>query len=392
MTVETNLFDKGMRTDASAKREAERRFAYMNRAATPAANRIREELEGWYGRHPDPERDLRARFRSDDPQNHEGAFFELFLRELLDKLGLNPTVPRSGPDFLLSAPSGGVYIEATHLADRPPDDPALEAPVFDALNALHGEIPAELGLDVSVSGSLLRAPPLSPVVRKVAQWLNDLDPPTAEPSRSVQPTLNLPASPEYGEWTLSLTATRLAQPRRDGEPVIVSRTLPGSSGRIGEDLYRAIARKAKKYPDLGNPLVVAVNTSSLDEWESREETTVLFGRETLHLEVASIEDGKVPRVVGATRSGKALWGVRGEAHYPSLSAVLFVRGVTPWNLPAVSGCLYLNPFVDARVPEQLQTLGFAAESGGQVRWHEAKCSVGEVLGLPSRWPHDADPR
>lgn len=390
MAAERDLFDTGVRADASTRREAERQFAFLNRAATPAVDRIREEAEGWYGRHPDPEGDLRARFRSDDAQNHEGAFFELFLHELLDKLGLNPAVPRSGPDFLLPTRRGDVYVEATHLKDRPPDDPPLEAVVFDALNALHGAIPADLGLDVSVSGTLQRAPRLSFITGQVRHWLNEVDPQAAEPSRAAPPTLNLSAGPEYGDWLLSLTARRLAQPRTEGETVIVSRTLPGSSGRIGEELYRAVAKKAKKYRHLRAPLVVAVNTSNFDEWESLEEKTVLFGMETFQLDLASIQNGKAPRVVGVTRSGSALWGVKGEPHYPSLSAVLFIRGVTPWNVPTVSGCLYLNPFVDdyQRIPRQLQTLGFAAESGGEIRWHEPERSVGELLGLPPRWPRE----
>ena len=390
MAVERNLFDTDERTDASAEREAEGRFAYLNRAAMPAVDRIRVEVDGWYGHHPDPGGDLRARFRSGDAQNHEGAFFELFVHELLAKLGLSPTIPHSGPDFLLPTPEGDVYVEATHLTDRPPDDPALEVPVFDALNALHGQIPADLGLEVSVSGSLRRAPRLSSITRKVQQWLSALDPQAADPRLAVRPTLNLPVSPEYGEWILSLTARRLAQPRDDGEPVIVIRTLPGSSGQLGENLYLAVAKKAKKYRHLRAPLVVAVNTSSFDEWESIEETTVLFGMETLHLERASIQNGKVPRVMGSTRSGNALWGVNDEPHYPSLSAVLFVHGVAPWNVPAVSGCLYLNPFVDdhQQIPEQLRTLGFAVEFGGQIRWREAERSVGEVLGLAPRWPHE----
>ena len=66
----------------------------------------RDELERWYARFPDRDGDLRSRFRGRD-SSHDGAFFELFLRELLSRLGfsveVHPTLKKgSRPDFLVS--------------------------------------------------------------------------------------------------------------------------------------------------------------------------------------------------------------------------------------------------------------------------------------------------
>ena len=60
--------------------------------------------------------------------------------------------------------------------------------------------------------------------------------------------------------------------------------------------------------------------------------------------------------------------------------------LAPWTVANVSACLYLNPFVDDRVPRELRTLGYAAEADGHLHRYNGNRSVGDVLELPEDWP------
>ena len=87
------LYDNIHRDYLGAARYSEPQFAYLNRSARLEANLIRALLEAWFSRYPPAEAaDLRARFRSSNDLQHHSAFFELFVHELLLKLGLHPQI------------------------------------------------------------------------------------------------------------------------------------------------------------------------------------------------------------------------------------------------------------------------------------------------------------
>src|SRR5947209_3881762 len=101
------LFDLLTRTDAGPAGYAESFFPYMNRSARDDITRIRAVLESWFQRYPKDGREaLRSAFRSDDDWQHQGAFFELLLHEVLVRLDcrvtVHPPIPGTTrrPDFL----------------------------------------------------------------------------------------------------------------------------------------------------------------------------------------------------------------------------------------------------------------------------------------------------
>ena len=85
------LFDTISRHDEGLPQFAEPEFIYLNRSAKPDVSHIRELLEAWLSRYPTSvQTDLCGRFRSPDDTPHRSAFFELFLHELLLRLGCQP--------------------------------------------------------------------------------------------------------------------------------------------------------------------------------------------------------------------------------------------------------------------------------------------------------------
>src|SRR5919202_5698397 len=85
------LFDTISHHDEGPPQFAEPEFICLNRSAKPDVSHIRELLEAWLSRYPTSvQTDLCGRFRSPDDTLHRSAFFELFLHELLLRLGYQP--------------------------------------------------------------------------------------------------------------------------------------------------------------------------------------------------------------------------------------------------------------------------------------------------------------
>ena len=344
--------------------------------------RVRNLWEGWYARFPDGSGSLRSRFRGDD-HNHDGAVFELFLHELFTRLGLlvevEPEQEDGGsPDFLVSGADGAAYVEATYLKHSF-TTPALERPVLDAIDELAEQVPTEIGLSAQVDGTLRRAPPLGPIKRQASDWLNQLDPQTVSWESEFWTTI--PVDAEYGDWRLALKAI----PQGSGGGLIVIG--PTRSGPFNDhaDLRKAVERKANRYRNLAHPLVVAADITSFDA-ERGVEVEALFGQRVVRYQLRSTNE---PRTfAGLARTGKALWvdNERGRTRNNGLTALMMVHDLAPHTVANVSLCLYLNPFVEDKVPHELRSFGYAAVAGGELHRHEGWRTVREVMGLSAGWP------
>src|SRR5882724_3242180 len=115
------LFDIGTRTEMRFKGHSEPEFAYLNQSARPSVCELRAMLEEWFQHFPrTSQTDLRSRFRDFSNNQHSGAFFELYVHELLTRLGYtviaHPVLAdvSTHPDFLARNASGAeFYVEVT---------------------------------------------------------------------------------------------------------------------------------------------------------------------------------------------------------------------------------------------------------------------------------------
>jgi len=105
------VFDDIERNGVGARPYAQPDFVYLNASARPGVQAIRNAIEDWLLRYPSDDRaELRARLRSDDNYQHRSAFFELFLHEMLLRLGCNVEVhpqivgTHRRPDFYVQSP------------------------------------------------------------------------------------------------------------------------------------------------------------------------------------------------------------------------------------------------------------------------------------------------
>jgi hypothetical protein len=122
MEIAITLFDERNRTDRRLPRRNEPLFDYLNDSARRPVVSLWELLETWFRSYPDSaKQELRGRFHSRKDSDHLGAFFELYLHELLCSMGFDVQVHpdlssgrKTHPDFLaLKDGRPCFYLEAT---------------------------------------------------------------------------------------------------------------------------------------------------------------------------------------------------------------------------------------------------------------------------------------
>ena len=335
----------------------------MNQSAWPAFENIREALERWFVPYPDHEKtDLRARFRKSD-HNHDAAFFELYLHQVLTRLGLSPQVhpkPKSGkgrPDFAISGMDGReCYVEANVvIKPRWDSDDPLEDELLDAIDAVAEHQPTRIGVAVSTKGTLHRSHRRRTIQGEVGEWLSNIE---SDQLSLTDFDKNPRQRIQRDDWVAELEAFGpLSRPSR--RLISIGPTKAGFSNE-GPLVAKNLKSKAKKYGKLDRPLVLAINTSNVftSTWDEHE---ALLGN----------LDG--------------IWGTDADARSERLHAVLFFQGLVPSNMDSVGAHLYLNPNLQTDLPEELFRLSAMRWLGG--KWCiERGETLGELLELPEDWP------
>ena len=389
--VADTLFDNIHRDSLGAARYSEPQFVYLDRSARPEAKLIRALLEDWFSHYPQSEAaDLRARFRSSNDLQHHSAFFELFVHELLLKLGLHPQIhpalpqiTTKHPDFLVESPSNkSFYMEAVVVANISEDEYAARARmnvVYDSINRLDSP---NFFIGMDIQGAPQTPPPAGPIRSFLSRNLAGLNP-------DKMMTLlesGLDALPhwhyQYEDWEI------------DFYPIPKSSEARGKPGTrpIGLQFYglkfmdarttirNALCTKAGRYGDLDLPYVVAVNAldRSTDFMAIME---ALFGKEKYIIDVSRSKSSE-PEM---TRELDGVWTSKSGPRYTRLSAALVIVGLSPWNLPRANIRLYHNPWANLSYDSELTLLPQAVPSADQMKLEDGK-SLSSVLDLPYEWP------
>ena len=334
------LFDDFVRSHRSPAGYGEFDFDYFNRSANEPIRKIRDVLEDWFSRYPQSDRsELRQRFRSHDGYNHSSAFFELWLHELLLRLGcsikVHPTLPATTRrvDFFVESPRGNdFYLEAIHVTGESGQQSKSQArlnTLYDSLNYLNSP---DFFIHLDVSGA-----PISPVqATKIRSWLerelSNLNPELINRFVELRRLDLLP------RWRFEHEGLRITcyptpkPPELRGIPGV--RTLASTSfgGKIDSEgpIRDAVIAKAKRYGVLDRPLVVAVNAP--DHFISeRDMLGALYG---------SVSGQEEPEILNDSRG---VWGSNNRPAWTRLSAVLVTLKLRPCRMVGVPTRLYHNP-------------------------------------------------
>lgn len=385
------IFDDADRFGDEGAGYSEPHFPYLNRTGRTAGAQVRELIEDWFVQYPqEHQAELRARLRSSDDETFDGAFFELYLHQLLRRLGyaveVHPAAPAGAsgrPDFLARrGGAAGFYLEARVARDESAAEAARNARINRAYDALDRLESPDFFLDLEVDGTPATPVPARCLRAEVAAFLRDLN--HDECVRALQSHgLGALPSATFAHEGWEITYTALPKEHTRGEPGVrpIGIRRPRRWERLDNvsALRTAVRRKASKYADLGLPYVIAVNAVG-QRLEDRHIAEALFGTESI------VMAGGVAR---PDRVADGAWnGPQGPQHR-SNSAVFVVSWLSPWTVAKQGGRLYHHPWAHRPCLEEFSELPQAVPSKDRTHVQLRNgIAPHAIFGLPEDWPGD----
>ena len=249
----------------------------------PDQARISELLNDWLSRYPSGRRS-QLEDQIANPEKTLDAISELWVYETLQRLGLNvdevnPKVqvkvgtPDRTPDFKVSDWTGECFVEVTTLHPQPPTPSRkLEQDVTDALQTIQS---SEFHAFLQTEGELAKMPPRNKIIKPVEDLLA---------RHTADQVERMPLHPwcivEHDDWRMHVTIVpRGKQNRRNGPLSVAPPPWTGPVHDVRRFLTK-LQKKANRYPNLGAPLVVAINAPGLIKPNDSEDIlSALIGNE-----------------------------------------------------------------------------------------------------------------
>ena len=229
---------------------------------------IRQKCELWFEYFPVQHQiNLRQQFRSPDNGHHGGAFFELFLHELLIRLGceveVHPVVGGVTPDFLVCHGDQCFYLEATSVGRHmgPFTLSPNEQDVIDKLNKLTSP---HFSIRTRMTGELIRTLDRNRITLGFQTLIDKHDPDDIQSRIDKE---GLDAAPSYtiksGNWALTgwLDPIQLEDRSSNRPEKLVNIPMVDAVNPISA-VRDEVNTKRKKYRNLDLPLVLAVNVQN----------------------------------------------------------------------------------------------------------------------------------
>ena len=364
------LFDDFKRSDADFSRYDETDFDFWNRSAWQVAHDMRQRLEDWFSRYPvESAYKLRSDFRKPKKANgFHGAYFELFLHELLQRLGchvtVNPTIEIRGrtltPDFLVEYEGEKCYIEATQV-DYRNDSNKNEDKFMQDLNEFplpgwYGHLSPEGELNQTLSKEH---------VRRVIDFAKTLTLDDYEESyRGYPHSPSITVESPDGKWEGTIEFA----PWKSSSNADLDRWLVGRGGSywvdsegIADKFIDRIVSKIRRYHhEIDGPLVVAVwdYRGQLGGFDKKDDNRIVFGSGQKH---------------------GGVWLKNDSPQHSELAGVWMFRGLAIQSSVHSTAYLYHNPYHSNPLPEVLRSIGYVLYGNEEIsEWFEGKW-LGELM-------------
>lgn len=378
------LFDMVREEHTAPAGYAESSFQFLNRSTRPEIQRIRDVCEDWHSRYPETDKaELRTRFRDRNNNNHNSAFFELFLHELLLRSGYkvichpetaNETTTH--PDFCVTSPTGiEFYLEAVVVTGKTEVEKSTQMRMNQAYDTLNHMNSPNIFLHIRIHGEPATPPSGRKMREELERYLANLDP---------DQIYDLRENYDYEE------AEHVYRYDRDGwvidfYPIPKSLELRGKPGirplgrhtdqlkimKLDDALRSALLSKARHYGKLELPLIVAVNALHLAFDDSDYQQALRGTEQIFHNEA------------GDTETDCASNGVFYDEYGPRLSPILFFKYLKPDNFPRTEALLVHNRLATTPLHSILSRL---TQVGHGQREHGE--TLAEIFEISSDWPKE----
>lgn len=358
------MFDDIARSDLEYAKDSEKGFGYLNRSARKEIQRLREIIEEWFDRYPEcqAKRDLRNRFRKNIEPHHQGAFFELYLHELLlsegYKLEIHPILESEGPvpDFRVYVNGKPAFYLEAKLLWKSDSERAGDSRLYAIFDALNGIYSPDFLFWVNYSGAPRMTPDCSPIRKVFAKELLRLD---ANDYYDEYRSGNLDILP-YWKWDFLGCKIEVQlipkSPNERGKKN--KRNIGASIGdafliHAGENILKAVsAKRASRYANLDLPYIIALNYSEKWGLDDEEVLNAIFGKQqvTLFMNKGNVIDQKLSRAsIGA-------FFVKDRPRNQGVSALLIADKVRSDNFESRTPKLWHNPYAKYPIQPNLFSL------------------------------------
>lgn len=390
-----NLFHEDIqRDDIGPASYSEPSFIYLNRSARPAVVLIRQELENWFSRYPDAAKgNILRRFQSDDEIKHHSAFFELYIHELLIRLGHKVEIPhpepgassRRAPDFLATSQEGSrFYVEATLAINQSQQDVSGEKRLNQVYDALNGLDSPNFFISVEVHGAPAVPVPGRRLRHEVRQFLNSLDPDSCSEIIRHSGMRAVPSHKfDFQGWRIDISPIPKSHKSRGKAGIRPLGILGPAEAQFVDDrtaLKDSVIAKATHYGDLGIGLVVAVNAIN-QHLEMIDIMEALFGQESFTFST-NFGGAAEPQM---QRLPNGAWnGLKGPKN-TRVSAVLVMSSLIPWTVAVSNPEIFHHPWARYSIGDAFDALTHYRPDAGKVVRREGICPKG-LFELPDGWP------
>lgn len=372
------LFDNIDRTDETPALNNEPKYSFLNRSARPIFRAIRSEIERWFSRYPgNQQAALRSRFKSTNDNDHHSAFFELYLHEMLLRLGYKVVVnPKLGcknmtPDFWVQGSKTSFYLEArviSGLSEKEAGQHANLNTLYDVLNRMDsGDFYLRIRIK-SLPTSTLKS---TKIRAELEEWLSTLDPDNP-PEEGL----------EYTQDDFRVVFLVMPKPMHlRGKPGGRSIGMTSYAAEFitpGAGVKEGIRKKFKKYKNLDASYLVAV--SVLDPIEDREGVMeTLYGNLTINTDLkGNIWD---------SYNTEGLWGTGSNPKYTGVSGLLIFFNLFPWAFTNARSWLFLHPAAKKPYQGNLCRMNQAVinRNSGVLDWIQGE-TINSIFGFSENWP------
>jgi len=387
-----SVFDDSERDDLGPRLYAQPDFNYLNASARPGVQAIRQAIETWFVRYPNGHRaELRSRLRSEDNYQHRSAFFELFLHELLLKLGCNVEVHPQivgvarRPDFRVRSQQGQTcYLEAVLASDETREESAANArmnQVYDALNRLDSPY---FYIGMNLGG----APATPPSARNMRRFLSDhLAQVNFNEIAELFRLGGFLALPhwqyQHDGWTIDfypLPKSDQARGRAGIRPIGIQRE-PMKLLQTREAIRDSVLEKSGRYGVLGQPYIVAVNVLS-DHVDRIDVMEALFGFEEFRYRPGV----PLPQQPEFARAPNGAWFGPAGIQNTRVSAALIFPNLSQSSICWTAPCIYHNPWTTHPYGGELNRLNRGVpRDARRMDFHDGE-SLRSIFELPEQWP------
>lgn len=350
-------------------------------------------MEDWFSRYlDDHKKDLRIRLRSSIDRHFLSAFFELYLYELLNRLGYNIKIHpeiRDGvvkrPDFHLSR-SGGedFYLEGVLATDLSNADVGAASRMEEVYGALNDIESPNFFVGIKIYDMPSTPVPKRKLKEQVAKFLSSMDPDILAEDFNKDERGDLPSKTfTHNGWNLEYFAipkSKKSRGKKGIRPLGVRMQMPRWID-TRTAVRDAIVKKSTKYGNLGKPYVIAVNTLT-EHFDKISAMEALFGQETFLVSADSFVNSE-PRMI--RKPDGAWYGPQG-AQNTRVSAVLIGHSIMPWTVAVHTPTVYHNPWAQFPCLAELIQLPHSVPRGERME-SIAGLKANEILGLPENWPN-----